>query len=171
MNIGVAIRLDREGKLASAARAYEDLLEAHVKSGEVLANLLVLYWQATDFGFWTTKGLSPEFVDVAGRRLWTMLSWEDSSLVRLPEYLFWSRYIRWADLNEGFSFDECISIMREYPDYPEPAMFAYAASEGRQMKREAEQLLESCSTIGTVRANYVTSVLSSSLGTRGGRRR
>jgi hypothetical protein len=162
VNVNNAIILDRNRDVEGAALAYEGLLEERVQ-GDILANLLALYWQATDFGFARELGLKNDFIERAEARLWDLLDNPVPSYRSIPEYYFWTRYIKWADLGEEFSPDECAALVQKYPDYREPIAFIFIASNGRELEAEARQLLDRYISNATVRSSYVASLISSVL--------
>lgn len=50
-------------------------------------------------------------------------------------------------------------MLHEDPDSLVASMHVFAVSEGRSHRGEALRLLEDCKTHGTVRANYIASVI------------
>jgi hypothetical protein len=164
-----AVAADRKGELRLAASGYEQLLAAGETSLEILLNLAVLYWQATDTGMAAAKKLSPDFLATAGRRFPELLAEAQRRFPTSTEPRFWGRYIAWADLGESFGGDECRKLLREDPATLAPAMHLFAASEGKEAEAEALELLRQCEVEGTTRANYLASVIRGVL-KRAGRR-
>jgi len=58
---------------------------------------------------------------------------------------------------------ECRQLMREHPDYLEPAFVVFALSAGTEAEPEAMRLLADCSEQPTARARYVTSIINAAL--------
>lgn len=158
MNLNDAISLDRQGDLKGASLAYEDVLKEDPGQYVALVNLIVMYWQMTDFGFLSGNNISPDFVHHASKRLRYIIN-HDSNPIFNPDYIFWKKYIAWADLGAEFDLEECRRLLRIEPDYLEPAMFIFSVSGGRECEVEARILLKRCVAEGTVRAKYVESVL------------
>src|SRR5687768_4812072 len=124
--------------IVGAVAAYE---AAYAESSlDSLIDLAVLYWQVTDFGFWTTRGLPKALVSTAGTRLDEVLHDADERFPGAPQVEFWRKYIAWADLGEPLTVDECRRLMQQGPAYLEPAMFIYSASGGRDCEPEAHAL-------------------------------
>ena len=158
MNLEVAVDLDRDGKLVEASQAYEAIIVQEENARTALLNLLVLYWQVTDFGFLSKNRLSPEFVTHAGRRLRSLLS--GSARYKLDSgFVFWSKYIAWADLGDSLELDECRRLLRANPTELDPAMFIFVSSGGGECVDEARVLLDRSIQDGTTRARYIESVL------------
>lgn len=159
MSLEEAVGADRREDLQSAATGYEEVLADGERSLEVLLNLAVLYWQATDIGLASAKKLRPDFIATAGRRLPELL---DEARRRFPENTeahFWQRYIAWADLGEPFGSEECRKLLQQDPATLVPAMHLFASSQGKEARAEVSQLLRWCEDDGTARARYVASVI------------
>jgi hypothetical protein len=159
MKLQDAVAADRKGELQLAAARYEEMLAAGEASLEVLLNLAVLYWQATDTGMAAAKKLSPDFLATAGRRFPELLAEAQRRFPTSTEPRFWRRYIAWADLGEPIGGDECRELLREDPAALVPAMHIFAASQGKEAEAEALELLRQCQEDGTTRARYVASVI------------
>ena len=154
-----AAMAERNGEILRAAELYEASLND--ASEEALINLAVLYWQMTDYGFSTTLRLSPEVVERAGLRFNEVLDEAARKYPGSAAVAFWRRYIAWADLGDPFDAEDCRQLLRENPEYLEPAMYLFSTSQGRESEREALTLLAQCQRLGTVRARYVASVIES----------
>jgi hypothetical protein len=146
--------------LEAAAAAYEKLLANGEGSLQVLLNLAVLYWQATDPGLAAAKKLAPEFLTTAARRFPELLRLAEQRFPHATEPRFWTRYIAWADLGEPFGLDECRQLLREDPKAAVPAMHLFTAAHGNEAEVEALELLRSSEREGTTLARYVASVIS-----------
>lgn len=159
MNLQEALEADRLANIMDAAAKYETLIEEGDARSIVIVNLSVLYWQSTDFGTVAAYNLPAEFVSLAGTRsrelLAMLLENEPTSL----EGRFWSSYIAWADLGEQVDAEQCRRSLRDSPDYLEPAMYLYAASNGTEAAALAAELLAQSRAQQTVRSRYVTSVI------------
>lgn len=159
MSLSDARVADRAGEVESAAARYEEVLAAGDHSLQVLLNLALLYWQATDPGLATVKKIGPEFLSRAGRRTPELLEEATRLYPRSTAARFWKRYIAWADLGESLEAEECMQLLREDPAVLIPAMHVFAVSQGRDMKAEAHQLLQQCRKDGTTGARYASSVI------------
>lgn len=159
MSLGRAIEADRSGRLVEAADLYEALLDSEHESVEVFLNLLVLYWQVTDFGFWVGHGLPEEFVGRAGQRLHDLLEDGVKKYEENIEAISWKRYILWADLDEPFSTEDCLALLEQDRRASIPIMVLFTRSEGTRWREEALILLEECRQEGTTRAGYVQSII------------
>lgn len=170
MTLAEALAADREGRTQDAAAAYEGVLRSDPVDITAILNLAVLYWQATDYGVATAEHLPPEFVALAGRRFRELLQLAHERFPERPEVLFWTKYIAWADLGEPFDPAECRKILRDYPEYLEPALVLFSSSAGAEGEAEAMQLLERCSEELTARCRYIVSVLNGVLKRRRSRK-
>jgi hypothetical protein len=159
MTLQDAVGADRKGELQLAAAGYEGVLAGGEASLEVLLNLAVLYWQATDTGMAAAKKLNPDFLVTAGGRFPELLAEAQRRFPMSTEPRFWRRYIAWADLGEPFGGDECRELLREDPATLVPAMHLFAVSHGKEARAEALELLRRCNEDGTTRARYVASVI------------
>lgn len=159
MNLADALVIDQSGRIQDAATAYESVLESNPADIEATLNLTVLYWQATDYGLSATAQLQPEFVAHAGKRLRELLESAKQCFTDRPEVVFWTKYIAWADLGESFEPAECRELLRNHPEYLEPAIVLFSMSRGTEAEAEAMQLLQRCSVEGTLRCRYVVSVI------------
>jgi hypothetical protein len=154
-----AIDADRCGKVVEAANLYEGLLENATE--DLLLNLAVLYWQTTDYGFWTALQLPKEFVARAGVRFPEVLSEAQRRNPASPAVQFWQKYIAWIDVGTDFDPNDCRKILQEHPEYREPALYLFSISQGKDYANEARALLAQARESGTTRARYVASVLES----------
>ena len=162
-----ALAADRSGKVADAAALYEAaLLEDQLDATTVL-NLIVLYWQSTDYGFSSAMGLSSGFVDTAGNRFLELLDYANKRFPWNHEVLFWSKYIAWTDLGEDLDVLSIRAIVEKHPTYNEPFMVLFFISDGSEFEREAVMLLNECLEIGTIRCKYVISVINGVLKRKG----
>lgn len=160
MSLDDAIAADRSGELRMAAAHYEAVLAGGGPSSiEVLLNLAVLYWQATETGMAAAKKLTPDFLAVAARRPRELLLDAERRFPTSTEQRFWTRYIAWADLGEPFSSEECRDLLRQDPAVLVPAMHVFAATQGNEAEAEALELLRRCHEDGTTRARYIASVI------------
>lgn len=159
MSFADAVAADQAGDLELAASEYETSLSGESASLRGMVNLAVLYWQATDFGLSTAKGLKPAFVARAGERCSEVLAQARRSFPGSSEVAFWERYIAWADLGEQFSADDCRQLLAEDPTTLVPAMHLFALSGGESYQDEALALRHECQQEGTTRGRYVLSVI------------
>jgi hypothetical protein len=159
MTFDEAVRADRMGEMQLAATRYEALLGDAEVSVDVLLNLAILYWQATDPGIAASKRLSPEFLGLAASRVPTLLAVARTRYQDRTEPRFWDRYIAWADLGEPLTLHECRHLLEQQPSELTPAMHIFALTEGNEARREALELLRWCARERTTRANYVASVI------------
>ncbi len=132
---------------------------------EKLIDLIVLYWQATDYGISSSAGLTADFVARAGRRVAELLLRAEQQFPRSPQVAFWKKYIAWTDTGGNLDTEECRELLRKYPDYKEPAMYVFSTSRGRECLAEALELHERVRDTDTFRARYVTSVIEAVLPT------
>jgi hypothetical protein len=154
-----AIAAEADGRIEHAASEYEAYASTVPADLEAVLNLIVLYWQCTDYGFSTAHKLSATFIDHAARRLKEL---SDDASLRFggaPQVAFWRSYIHWADFGEGITVDDCRNLLKKYPDYLEPAVFLFAATQGAEGESECQEILGKCEGLGTVRCQYLVSVI------------
>lgn len=159
MTLAEALAADRQGRIQDAAIAYESVLLSAPDDLAATMNLAVLYWQATDPGISAAERLPPEFIALAGKRSRELLEAAQRRFPSEPELLFWPRYIAWADLGEPFDLAECRELLRQHPEYLEPAFVLFSRSAGAEAEAEAMKLLERCSEDPTARCRYIVSVI------------
>jgi hypothetical protein len=164
MTLEAARTADARGDVAEAAGLYESAITGEAaKQVDVWIDLIILYWQATDYGFWKGTGLDPRFVALAGKRSGELL---DGAAAAFPAHVaveFWRRYIRWADLGEPFEPSECRAMLQSQPSYLDPALFLFSTTHGRECVAEATALLRSCEDRRTSRCRYIASVIEAGL--------
>jgi hypothetical protein len=156
MGLADALREDRAGNVAVAAELYEASLEQDGPSLEAMLNLAAIYWLASDPGFIGEHGLTPLFLERAGRRpdLWAVAEarYPDST-----EPTFWRRWTASVDDDDEFSNEECAALLRKDPSQLVPVM--KLCDESGAYEREAAQLLRQCRLDNTTRSQYVASVI------------
>lgn len=163
MTLHLALAEDQAGHIEIAARLYEDAVQRDPDI-EGLINLGVLYWCATDYGFWTGHGLTRNFVDRAGQRFPEILRQAADMFPSRPEPIFWSQYIAWADLGQSFPDENASNLIQQHPTYVEPAFFLFSISQGAECAEQARQLLQRSKQSPTCRNRYVASVIEATFG-------
>lgn len=133
----------------------------HDKSEEVFADFMVFCWQMTDLGRVAAFGLTSDQVRELASELSDLMRQVDSRYGRWSAPAFWKRYISWAEYGAGFSVEECREFILRNPEYQEPSFFVFASAMGVEMKCEAIQLASCISGCGTMRVEYVCSVVDS----------
>lgn len=154
-----ALTADRNGDIQSAASLYEQAIAGGDHRLEVLLNLALLYWQATDFGLAAAKKLSADFLGIAGRRYSALLQEARERFPSSTAVEFWLRYTEWTERGEPLELDECRELLRRDPSTLIPAMRIFGATKGAEAETEARKLLADCLSDGTTGARYVVSVL------------
>ena len=161
MTFDEALQAERDGHLVRAANHYERLLEKGTPPLRALLNLAVLYWQTTDYGYWTTKGLPQDFVAKAGQRFPEVLARAGDLYPESTEVKFWTKYIEWADLGEPLSVEDCVRWLQEDEEALVPVMFLFSQSGGQEYGTEATALLAESKKHDTTLSRYVASVIES----------
>jgi len=170
MTLEDAVAAERREDLKLAADIYENRLAEGNGSLDVILNLALLYWQVLDPGLQAAARWGPDFFDRADRRYLELLAEAERQYPNSTEARFWRRYIRGISLGEPFDMEECRELLREDPTVLVPAMYLFSGGAGQEAVTEALALLERCKAEGTMRADYVASVIEGVL-TRMGRRR
>lgn len=163
--------LEAAGDLERAAEQYERALAAGGATLDVLLDLSILYWQATDPGSAARLRLGPEFLERAALRCGQLLDDAVALFPRSTEARFWRRYVDWLDRGGSLSVEECEQLVREDPDVLTPAMQVFVGSASTRMEAQAAELLRLCREHQTSRGRYVRSVLESAFRSRGARDR
>lgn len=158
-----ALAAERQGLLEKAADLYEEALSQGTMPLWAWLNLIVLYWQVTDYGFWTARRLPLAFVKRAGNRLEEVISLAQTLFPKRTEVSFWSGYIHWVSLGTPFDARECECFLKDNPSDLTPAFFLFSQSNGSRYAPEAKRLLEIYKGKETLRAAYITSVVEARL--------
>src|ERR1700722_1603589 len=159
MSLAEALSADGAGNSILAADLYETTLKNVPRDNQAFVNLLVLYWQATDFGFSSHANLSREFIQRAGKRLRELQN-VAKKMTAVPEVRFWTKYIAWAEKGESFDLQECRRLLQEFPEYLEPAFVLFSRTAGAEAEVETQRLLQQCRETPTTRCRYIQSVIS-----------
>jgi hypothetical protein len=163
MTRAYALTADENGWYQQAAAGYEAALLSNPADLEATVNLTVLYWQAAHDGSCASGSVSADFRSHAARRLPELLESASHRFAGSAEVTFWKKYIAAAGSGESLDCGECRQLMREHPDYLEPAFVVFAMSAGEEAEPEAMRLLAGCSEQPTTRARYVTSIINAAL--------
>jgi hypothetical protein len=154
-----ALTADENGRFQQAATAYETHLASSPGDLEAILNLAILYWQATEAGACVGGGPSTEFVSGARNRVSELLEDASQRFAARAEVRFWRRYISSIRLGEPLGVAECRELLRERPDYLEPAFVVFSNSSGQEAEPEAMRLLARCADEPTARSRHVISVI------------
>lgn len=157
-----ALTADQNGRFQEAAAGYEASLLSDPADLEAIVNLAVLYWQAAGHAG-CAPGLSSEFVLYARRRLHELLEPASHRFADSAEIRFWRKYIEAADSGVRLEPTECRQLMRERPDYLEPAFVVFSDSAGEEAEPEAMRLLADYSEQPTARGRHVTAIITAAL--------
>ena len=163
MTRAYALTADENGRFQEAAAGYETALLLNPGDLETTVNLVVLYWRIAGFRGRIPGALPPDFPSHARRRLCELLETASHRFANSAEIRFWSRYIAATDCGEPIAPTECRALLRERPDYLEPAFVVFSDSEGTEAEPEAMRLLADCSEQPTARGRYVTSIINAAL--------
>jgi hypothetical protein len=155
-----ALTADENGQFQQAALGYEAHLESSPADLEATLNLAVLYWQAARFGLSSSHGISPAFLASAGKRLGELLDGAATHpFADRAEVRFWRQYIARTKRREPLEAAACRQMLRERPDYLEPAFVVFSDSSGREAEPEAMRLLVGCAEQPTARSRHVISLI------------
>ena len=159
MSYPEALKADREERIEDAANLYEHALQLSPTDLQAMINLIVLYWESSENGFYAAHHLPHEFVIRAGCRYRELLDEARRQFPGEPAVEFWRRYIASIDEGVEFSASEARAMRDDNPDYLEPELILYEGEEDGDRARSAKTLIEWCRSEGTVRAHYVRAVL------------
>jgi hypothetical protein len=154
-----AVTADENGRFQEAAASYEAALLTDPADLEATVNLAVLYWRAAGRRRSTTNCLPQEFLTHARERLHKLLESAGERFAGRAELRFWTKYIAASEAGEPLESSECRQLMRECPDYLEPAFVVFSDSAGEEAEPEAMRLLVDYSEQPTARGRYVTSII------------
>jgi hypothetical protein len=158
-----ALTADENGRFQEAAASYEASLLSDPTDLEATVNLVVLYWRAAGCGRAAPGCLPHEFLRHARKRLHELLESAGERFADRAEIRFWKKYIAAADAGEPLAPTECRQLMRERPDYLEPAFVVFSHSAGEEAEFEAMRLLVDYCEQPTARGRYVTSIINAVL--------
>lgn len=158
-----AMTADENGRFQEAAASYEASLLSDPTDVEATVNLAVLYWRAAGGSCSGAGSLPHEFLMHARERLRELLQLAGERFADRAEIRFWKRYIAAADAGKPLAPSECRQLMRERPDYLEPAFVVFSDSAGEEAEPEAMRLLADYSEQPTARGRYVTSIINAVL--------
>ena len=158
-----ALTADENGRLEEAAASYEASLLADPADLEATVNLAVLYWRAAGSDHSAPSSLRREFLTQARQRLYELLESASHRFADRAEIRFWKKYIAAVDAGEPLQLTECRQLLRERPDYLEPAFVVFSDSAGTEAEAEAMRLLVDYSEQPTARGRYVTSIINAVL--------
>jgi hypothetical protein len=163
MTRAYALTADENGWYSQAAAGYEAALLSDPADLEATVNLAVLYWQAARGSVCARGWMPAEFRAHAGQRLPELLESASRRFAGSAAVIFWNKYIAAAACGEPLEPGECRQLMREHPDYLEPAFVVFAMSAGEEAEPEAMRLLADYSEQPTTRGRYVTSIINAAL--------
>jgi hypothetical protein len=163
MTRAYALTADENGWFQQAAAGYEAALLANPADLEATVNLAVLYWRACGRDSCASGWLPAEFSSHAARRFPELLESASQRFAGSAEVTFWKKYIAAAGCGEPLAPAECRQLMRERPDYLEPACVVFATSAGEEAEPEAMRLLAATADQPTTRGRYVTSIINAAL--------
>ena len=158
MTLELARQADREERVEEAASLYEAAIRSD-PSQDALLDLVLLYWQATDFGYRTFRRLPDSFVKRAGERFPQLLAEARRTFPTSTEVEFWGQYIPWAYLAEPFPVEDCERLFARDRTVLVPVLYLFGQSDGRQYQPEAIELLRRSREKGTLGAKYVQGVI------------
>ncbi len=155
--------LDANEKPVEAAAAYEAAIVSGDATLETYLNVAVLYWVATDSGYFSYHHLPDEFVIRAGRRAKDLLSKAELKFGCHNEIDFWRYYFDYVSLGHAARIDYCVDLATRGPSLV-PYFHLFELTGDRKYRSEAQALLASIEPPRTERARYVQSVLRSAFG-------
>jgi hypothetical protein len=158
-----ALMADENGRFPEAAAAYEAALLSDPTDLEATLNLAVLYWQATAHERQSPGRLSPQFLEQAQWRLAAILLHAGRRFAGRAEIRFWTNYVAAVESGRPLHPTVCRELLRERPDYFEPAFVVFSDSAGEEAEPEAMRLLAHYSEQPTARGRYVTAIIGAAL--------
>ena len=152
----LARTFDQQDKPLEAAWAYE-LAIANTTNPDVFINLVVLYFMACDPGYAAVHHLDPLFVDVSYDRAVEVLKSGEARLGRNAELEFWSLFMRDRVLGEQVSRERYLRLAFD-GGTSLPYLALFAASDGKEFKREVYELFSGTRLGRTARERYIRSL-------------
>jgi hypothetical protein len=154
-----ALTADENGRFQQAAATYETYLATCPADLDATLNLAVLYWEVAQSGIRPVAGISADFVAGARKRLGELLDCAGEHFADSAELRFWSRHMCRSELGETPESSECRQLLRERPDYLEPACVVFSTSGGEDAEPEAMRLLAACAEQPTARSRHVITII------------
>ena len=159
MTFKQAVTAYRNGDLVFAASLYEGLLTKSEGSLDVILNLSILYWEATDPG----QRFNADFFAFAAERSPKLRGEARRRFPASSEVQFWDKYIAWADLGEPFTIDEARALLRSAPSRLVPSIRIFDLSNGKEATTEAMELLRQSKAGEIAGARYIASLLEAAM--------
>ena len=155
-----AIRKEINGDFEGASKVYESAVCNKTTFWPAFVNLMVLYWQITDYGFWTDNNISKVFLKKAQERLEDLLEQAKGSTESIAR--FWANYIEWVDVGQEFpsklAKDEFID------GYQNDSLVYHLATEKNQdLMEKTRKALKELRLDNSTRGRYLVSVMESHL--------
>ena len=154
--------LDGEERPIEAANAYEAAIKRFDVDLETYLNLAVIYWVATDCGYFSFHQLPVDFVMKAERRARELLDEAERRFGDHNEIDFWCYYFDHISFSLVAKPDYCVKLARKGPSHI-PYFHLFALTHDEEYREEARSLLEEVEPPTTERKRYVQSVLRSAL--------
>jgi hypothetical protein len=151
-----AVLADENGCSQQAAASYEAALVSDPADLESTVNLAVLYWRASGRRPTAPGELPGEVLQRAEQRLGELVERASERFAGRAEWRFWKRYIAATEAGQLLEPEECRQLLRERPDYLEPAFVLFSDTAGEEAEPEAMRLLVAYSEQPTARGRYVT---------------
>lgn len=158
-----AVAADENGQFQQAAAGYEAALRSDPGDIEATVNLMVLYWQVTNRHAACAAPMPADFRSHALERLRELLDSAARRFTLSAEVRFWKKYIAADQAGRSFELAEGRRLLREDPDYLEPAFVVFSDSAGAEAEPQAMRLLADYSEQPTARGRYVTAMISAGL--------
>lgn len=162
MSLAEALAAEACDDLFRAADLYEQEIQSGNTALDVLLNLAVLYWEASDPGE-SRVAERRDFFLLAGRRYDDLLEQAVATYPESVEARFWRAFIRGISLGEPFDLDDARKLLAREPTCLVPAFFVFGQSKGDEAPRAAAELLIQVRDGATYRDRYVRRYLLSAL--------
>jgi len=147
--------------ITEAAQAYERVLISEPAAPlDVFINLAFLYWQSTDFGFWSGVGLPLPFVKMADSRRRAVFDQAEKIYPANADIRFWRRYFDFITLGEPPFEEECKKLLQESGASLVPYFYLYSSPGEETYERQADELFHVCEKTPTMKNRYIMSVIS-----------
>jgi hypothetical protein len=154
-----AINLDIEQKIEAASDAYEFILKNPDAKLDAYINLACLYWEVTDYGFHSAKGLPLAFVHKAGEQMYAVLNMAEQAFGKDPEIEFWRMYFNFTSLGDEPFPKIALEIAQKKEGFLVPYFHIYTQTKDEIYLPQVNQLLKIARQTLTTKNRYIVSIL------------
>lgn len=157
------ITKDISQEYVDAISIYEKEISTKIKAPErAYINLAFLHWIITaDFGFYSYHNIPEELREISANAYFPVLEKALEVYPKSIEIKFWKKYFLHRDLDEEFTIEECLSIIKAPNGDPSlvPYFYLHMIGAGGGYTTKIQALLHQCIQEPTAKHEYVRSIV------------